>query len=119
MAEWSWGLQEGKRGQVEKQQQMGTFWPAPATSADATAVGDWGLTVTKGKGSFNGTAFWVLQGHQGRCTLFREGWAGVLCMSHGGAFPGEVMGGSDAVRMRKGWWGTEKVPSLQQRDELD
>lgn len=35
------------------------------------ASGDWGLTVTKGKGRFNSTVLWVLQGQQGRCMLLK------------------------------------------------
>lgn len=57
-------------------------------------------------------------GASGQVHAFREGWAD-FCKLYGEAFPGEAMGQiPQKVRMRKGWCRTEKVPSLQQRDEL-
>lgn len=82
----------GKRAQVEKQQQKRTFWPAPATSADATANGDWGLTVTKGKGGIQWHCPLGPLGAAGQMYTFREGWADFFCKPHDGAFPGEAMG---------------------------
>lgn len=76
----------GKCGQAEKQQQMRAFWPVPATSADVMAVGDLGLTVTKGKGRYIGAVLWISQAH-----AFREGLADFFCRLHGGAFPGEAL----------------------------
>lgn len=66
------------------------------------ASGDWGLTVTKGKGRFTGTVLWVLHGQQGKCMLLeRDG----LTFS---AFPGEATGQTpQKVRMRKGWCSKE------------
>lgn len=89
----------GKRAQVEKQQQKRTFWPAPATSADATANGDWGLTVTKGKG-----------GIQWHCPLGPLGAAGQMyTTSSANPMMGHSLG-KPWVKypQRKGWWGTEK-----------
>lgn len=48
---------------------MRAFWPAPATSADVMAIGDWGLTVTKWRGRHNGPAPWVSWVQQGRFRL--------------------------------------------------
>lgn len=89
----------GKRAQVEKQQQKRTFWPAPATSADATANGDWGLTVTKGKG-----------GIQWHCPLGPLGAAGQMyTTSSANPMMGHSLG-KPWVKYpkRKGWWGIEK-----------
>lgn len=92
----------GKCGQAEKQQQMRTFWPVPATSADVMAMGEWEADCGQGKGKIHLHRPLGLPGAAGQVHAFREGQAD-FCKLHGGAFPGEALGQIlQKVRIRKG-----------------